>query len=170
MNFCWAHDCSIFLPFCFSDTQGSLWPPWEAFCAELFLDSFLYGNSCQLNDAGLLSSAYIYILQGRKKLLFLQVLQSLLNRFYPYLRSYMVVQKLKAQINVIIPFKNNRDYKRLYGNIIQQYTLHTHISKITEIRTSWDFPGGSVVKNPPANAGDTDSRPGLGRSHIPQNN
>ena len=82
----------------------------------------------------------------------------------------MVVQKLKAQINVIIPFKNNRDYKRLYGNIIQQYTLHTHISKITEIRTSWDFPGGSVVKNPPANAGDTDSSPGLGRSHIPQNN
>ena len=30
----------------------------------------------------------------------------------------------------------------------------------------WDFPGGSVVKNPPANsgyAGDMDSIPGLGR-------
>ena len=26
-----------------------------------------------------------------------------------------------------------------------------------------DFPGGSVVKNPPANAGDTGSIPGLGR-------
>ena len=26
------------------------------------------------------------------------------------------------------------------------------------------FPGGSVVKNPPANAGDTGSIPGLGRS------
>ena len=26
------------------------------------------------------------------------------------------------------------------------------------------FPGGSVVKNPPANAGDTDSIPGAGRS------
>ena len=26
------------------------------------------------------------------------------------------------------------------------------------------FPGGSVVKNPPANAGDTDLVPGLGRS------
>ena len=25
------------------------------------------------------------------------------------------------------------------------------------------FPGGSVVKNPPANAGDTGSIPGLGR-------
>ena len=31
-----------------------------------------------------------------------------------------------------------------------------------------DFPGGSVVKNPPANAGDTGSSPGLGRSHMPQ--
>ena len=27
------------------------------------------------------------------------------------------------------------------------------------------FPGGSVVKNLPANAGDTGSIPGLGRSH-----
>ena len=26
------------------------------------------------------------------------------------------------------------------------------------------FPGGSVVKNPPVNAGDSDSFPGLGRS------
>ena len=30
------------------------------------------------------------------------------------------------------------------------------------------FPGGSVVKNPPANAGDTGSIPDLGRSHMPQ--
>ena len=33
-----------------------------------------------------------------------------------------------------------------------------------------DFPGGSVVKNPPANAGDMGSSPGLGRSHMPQSN
>ena len=30
------------------------------------------------------------------------------------------------------------------------------------------FRGGAVVKNPPANAGDTGSSPGPGRSHIPQ--
>ena len=30
------------------------------------------------------------------------------------------------------------------------------------------FPGGSVVKNPPANAGDTGSSPGPGRSHMPR--
>ena len=28
------------------------------------------------------------------------------------------------------------------------------------------FPGGAVVENPPANAGDTGSSPGLGRSHV----
>ena len=29
-----------------------------------------------------------------------------------------------------------------------------------------DFPGGTVVGNPPANAWDTGSIPGLGRSHM----
>ena len=32
------------------------------------------------------------------------------------------------------------------------------------------FPGGAVVKNPPANAGDTGSSPGLGRSHMLRSN
>ena len=32
------------------------------------------------------------------------------------------------------------------------------------------FPGGAVVKNPPANAGYTGSSPGLGRSHMPRSN
>ena len=32
------------------------------------------------------------------------------------------------------------------------------------------FPGGTVVKNPPANAGDTGSSPGPGRSHMPWSN
>ena len=30
------------------------------------------------------------------------------------------------------------------------------------------FPGGAVVENPPANAGDMGSSPGLGRSHMPR--
>ena len=32
------------------------------------------------------------------------------------------------------------------------------------------FPGGAVVENLPANAGDTGSSPGLGRSHMPGSN
>ena len=33
-----------------------------------------------------------------------------------------------------------------------------------------DFSGGTVVKNPPANAGDMGSTPGTGRSHMPRSN
>ena len=33
-----------------------------------------------------------------------------------------------------------------------------------------DFPGGAVVKNPPANAGDMGLSPGPGRSHMLQSN
>ena len=43
--------------------------------------------------------------------------------------------------------------------------LHTQY-----ILTREGFPGGAVVKNPPANAGDTGSSPGPGRSHMPQSN
>ena len=32
------------------------------------------------------------------------------------------------------------------------------------------FPGGTVVENLPANAGDMGSSPGLGRSHMPRGN
>ena len=31
-----------------------------------------------------------------------------------------------------------------------------------------DLPGGAIVKNPPANAGDMGSSPGPGRPHMPQ--
>ncbi|XFG00955.1 hypothetical protein AB1E19_004579 [Capra hircus] len=33
-----------------------------------------------------------------------------------------------------------------------------------------DFPGGPVVKNPPASAGDTGASPGLGRSRMLRSN
>ena len=34
----------------------------------------------------------------------------------------------------------------------------------------WDFLGGTVVENLPANTRDTGSSPGLGRSHMPRSN
>ena len=40
-----------------------------------------------------------------------------------------------------------------------------------QIKTTMrDFPGGAVVKNPPANSGDTGSSPDPGRSHMPWSN
>ena len=43
---------------------------------------------------------------------------------------------------------------------------------IKEIKNSVDggFPGGAVVESLPADAGDTGSSPGLGRSHMPRSN
>ena len=37
-------------------------------------------------------------------------------------------------------------------------------------KTHAGFPGGQVVKNPPASAGDMGLIPGLGRPHMPQSN
>ena len=47
-------------------------------------------------------------------------------------------------------------------NIIPEYSLCT--------KGNEGFPGGTMVKNPPANAGDMGSIPGPGRSHMPWSN
>ena len=50
-------------------------------------------------------------------------------------------------------------------------TLSDQNFKATAVKIMcWGFPGGAVVENLPANAGDTGSSPGLGRSHMPQSN
>ena len=48
--------------------------------------------------------------------------------------------------------------------------LGIYPEKIIIQKETWGFPGGTVVKNPPANAGDTGSSPGLRRSHMPRIN
>ena len=45
-----------------------------------------------------------------------------------------------------------------------------YILKNSKNTMTLGFPGGAVVKNPPANAGDTGSSPGPGRPHMPQSN
>ena len=44
------------------------------------------------------------------------------------------------------------------------------IKQRTLFKNGPDFPGGTVDKNPPANAGDTGSIPGLERFHMPWSN
>ena len=44
------------------------------------------------------------------------------------------------------------------------------LGSIEDKKTDRRFPDGAVVKNPPANAGDTGLSPGPGRSHMPQSN
>ena len=42
----------------------------------------------------------------------------------------------------------------------------TTVSLSNSLTWSGGFPGGAMVKNPPANAGDTGLSPGPGRSHM----
>ena len=45
-----------------------------------------------------------------------------------------------------------------------------HLPHLAFKTPSLDFPHSAVVKNLPANAGDTGSSPGAGRSHMPWSN
>ena len=50
------------------------------------------------------------------------------------------------------------------------YAQLNHFAVQQKLTQQRDFPGGAVVKNPPANAGDTGSSPGPRRSHVPRSN
>ena len=55
--------------------------------------------------------------------------------------------------------RKNQSWRKIY---MRENSVSTPLN--------WGFPSGTVVKNMPANAGDTGSSPGLGRSHMPQSN
>ena len=61
-------------------------------------------------------------------------------------------------------FTNNIPNKELISKIYKE-PIQNSTSKNKQ-----GFPGGAVVENLPANAGDTGSSPGLGRSHMPRSN
>ena len=67
---------------------------------------------------------------------------------------------------MILYIENPKDATRKLLELISEF------NKVAgyEINIQRDFPGGAVVKNLPANAGDSGSIPDLGRSHMPWNN
>ena len=68
--------------------------------------------------------------------------------------------------------KNIKDESSKSGDsclIIEQSSINGHLVLLRMIKVILEgFRGGAVVKNPPANAGDAGSSPGLGRSHMPR--
>ena len=55
-------------------------------------------------------------------------------------------------------------------NKVMNITKKKQTHRYKEQTSGWDFPGGAVVKNLPANAGDMGSIPGPGRSRMPWSN
>ena len=86
--------------------------------------------------------------------------------------------------NLLILWETNNDSKSLRVMNIGISTTNQRVVSInisiTNLRASGNkqvlkkvtkgFPGGAVVENLPASAGDTGSSPGLGRSHMPRSN
>ena len=87
------------------------------------------------------------------------------------LNNQIVKDELKREIKKYLETNKNGNtkYQSLWDTAKavvrgKLTVINEHIKKIS------GFPGGVVVENLPANAGDTGSSPGLGRSHMPWSN
>ena len=68
---------------------------------------------------------------------------------------------LWPRLGVVQEFASETELEEAVGGQVHLWPLNP---------TVLDYPGGSVEKNPPANAGDTGSIPDLGRSHTQRSN
>ena len=71
---------------------------------------------------------------------------------------------------MVVMVKGLCEYSKHHGMVHFQWVMLAKIINIKIRKEFGDFPGGAVVKSPPANAGDMGSIPGLGRSHMPRSN
>ena len=89
------------------------------------------------------------------------------NLFYNW-STETLNNDLKIQILQLLIFQMPLIKFRLCSYI---YIIYHFLETILLIKIHTEgFPGGAVVENLPANAGDTGSSPGLGRSHMPRSN
>ena len=77
-------------------------------------------------------------------------------------------------LDVLLTLKKNNQQNILLCArdllLIIKASNHLNFWKECILRLLLGFPGGAVVESLPANAGDTGSSPGLGRSHMPRSN
>ena len=116
--------------------------------------------------------AYVkYIHHGQKELI--PGMQSWFSIIYHFNRIKKKNQTIavsaenacdKIQHQPCLKTLKKKKKKRNWGGLPQP--VKEHLQKNLQL----GFPGGAVVENPPANARDTGSGPGLGRSHMPWSN
>ena len=92
-------------------------------------------------------------------------------RIWNHSTGEMGASKTQLRLNGRIP----RNGRIRYKTCVTPYNrLHPGwgqpVNKSHKEKKSWGFPGGAVVENLPANAGDMGSSPGLGRSHMLRSN
>ena len=84
-------------------------------------------------------------------------------------QSIIMLGKIKRTKLKEIFFKNKK--KIVSPNEVAMKPLVPCTAATSPHKTNFrGFPGGAVVESLPANAGDTGSSPGLGRSHMPRSN
>ena len=88
--------------------------------------------------------------------------QTEMSDWNPLFSQVFPGQSHAHECNFLNPRNMSEIFKTPYGHLV---LLDFSFKFLT-----WGFPGGAVVENPPANAGDAGSSPGLGRSHMPRSN
>ena len=91
----------------------------------------------------------------------------------PLIRHRAILCVKGSQIDPSEWKKSILEYKEALGKALPIWLVHIFLFMFAK---DWcmikiydqGFPGGAVVENLPANAGDTGSSPGLGRSHMPR--
>ena len=87
--------------------------------------------------------------------------------WYIYTMGYYSAIKKEWNNAICSNMDGPRDYHTKSDRERQISYDITHMWNLTFKKdTNGDFPGGTVVKNPPANAGDVGSSPGPGRCHM----
>ena len=85
-----------------------------------------------------------------------------------------------VRAKIIKPLEKNIEVNLCDLGLVNYFLIMTSKTQITKekmdkltqskFKNFGGFPGGAVVENLPANAGDTGSGPGLGGSHMPRSN
>ena len=95
------------------------------------------------------------------------------DKINEWMNEWKKERKVVCDDGTVLYPDGNVGYMNPYMESIAQKKHTQQLKKPNNPIKKWAegyFPDGTVVKNPPVNAGDMGSSPGLGRSHMLQSN